>query len=48
MKELKEAIESKRLAVEICQHIPEKVAKLEEEIAILEEALAVLEAYPER
>ena len=48
MKELKEAIMSKRFVVETSQHIPEVVEKLEKEITILEEAVSILASYPSR
>lgn len=45
MKELKEAILSKRFVVETSQHVPEVVEKLEREIVVLEEAQSILASY---
>ena len=48
MKELEEAIQSKRFVIETSQHIPQVVEKLEREITILEEARDILSFYPRK
>jgi len=48
MKELEEAILSKRFVLETSQHIPEVVKKLEGEIAILQQTWVLLDAYPKK